>query len=156
MSIDIVVSLLYNVCMRVYRYMREGELNSLLQGDMDSVGCLCQKPAFDELSNSHKYEDGVRYLHFFLKKNDIEHAKTLYRNKEGNYYTCEFNIPITTLMKHVGVGWYSASGYDYDSVKAIEFAIPNNKISSEYLSGYIKDVSRHNQNKNYIENEMAQ
>ena len=113
--------------------MEEGELNNLKEGKLDQVGYLCDKDTSDQLSNSHKYLEGERYLHFFKNKKDVDYARDLYRNKNGKYYVCEFDLSPLTLLKHVGWGLYEVPGYDCDGVKVTEFAIPSTEIKTEFL-----------------------
>ncbi len=124
--------------MKVYRYLSESELNHILAGEIDDIGNQFTNHKKDEI-NTHKYIEGVKYLHFFKRKEDTEKMQLLYRKHIRPFYFCEFEIPKKTLLFHAGVGYYSASGYDLDYVAAREYAIPTSKFKKEYLVKYEMD-----------------
>ena len=124
--------------MKVYRYLSEDELEHILAGDIENIGNKFTNHKKDEI-NTHKYVEGVKYLHFFKKKEDTERMQLLYRRHIRPFYFCEFEIPKRTLFLHAGIGYYSPTGYDLDYIAAREFALPTSKFKKEYLVKYEKD-----------------
>lgn len=127
--------------MKVYRYLSELELKSILTNNLSNVGYEYANNLNFQQSNTHRYKKGVKYLHFFKSKLDCIRVKSIHSNGKANFYVAEFNIPFTTLAKHIGYGIYSTKGYDVDYDKVTEFAIPTNKINSNYLISYEPAIS---------------
>lgn len=140
--------------MKVYRYLSENELKSILTDDLSNVGYEYANNLKLQQSNTHRYKKGIKYLHFFKSKADCVRIKAIHNNKT-NFYIAEFNIPFATLAKHIGYGIYSTTGYDVDYDEVTEFAIPTHKLKSSYLISYepatnIKSNTNTKDN-NYIE-----
>ena len=129
--------------MKVYRFLSKKELNIILQGKTKQLGNFFYGR---DLSNSNKYKEGVKYIHFFRKKSSIEYIKQVRtaEAKTGNhqnveYYVCEFDIPITKLIFNTGIGTYNElSGYGQLSL--IEFAIDARQFNSKWLVNYEKVI----------------
>ena len=136
--------------MKVYRYLTEEELNMFQNGDISNAGSLYEQTIYKG-KNTHKYKPDTRYLHFFKNKEDIAKVKELHKESFSDYYICDFNIPITTLIRHMGHGYYNGHGYDCDHEKVFEFAIPVDKISCDYLNSYEFDQEHHH-NRNQTRN----
>ena len=125
--------------MKVYRYLRENELNSFLNSDMDNIGSEYSQGS---VSNTHKYKEGVKYLHFFARIEDLQSIRDLKRKSQDDFYVCRFDIPFLTLLTNKGKGYYECSGYDvpYNVIK--EYAIPTDMLKPEHLTAYVKDQDR--------------
>ena len=105
---------------------------------MENIGNMFERHKKDVINN-HKYVKGVKYLHFFKDKKDLERMQLVYRKHIRPFYFCEFEIPKRTLFFHAGIGYYSPTGYDLDYVAAREFALPTSKFKKEYLVKYEMD-----------------
>lgn len=124
--------------MKVYRYLSKKELMLILSGDKTCLGKEFNDEKYRKINN-HKYKKGVKYLHFFKNKKDIKLIQNECRKFKREFYICEFDIPIMTLLFNSGYGVYDSSGYDYDFIKAKEFAIPVEKFETCWLTNYEKD-----------------
>jgi len=122
--------------MRVYRCLDENEFKHIVQGDTENIGSFFAK----QKSNTHRYKDKVRYLHFFRNINDFQHIQNI--KDSTKMYLCEFDIPLKILFTHFGVGYYVASGYDCDYNSIYEFAIPSKLFNSSFLRSYAIDEGR--------------
>ncbi len=127
--------------MKVYRYLTQAELDAFLAKDISIVGSEYDNSY--RRVNTHRYKDGVNYLHFYMHQKDIRCAKAMHRDDRQDYYTCQFNIPVMTLLRHRGHGIYDIGGYDCDIYRAVEFAIPVDEIKAEYLTDYEYDKIHH-------------
>ena len=127
--------------MEVYRYLHENELNNILSGYVGNLGVEYGReiPGF----NTHKYKSGINYMHFFKNKSSMLMTSYLYKNLEGNFYFCTFDIPFTVLALHGGKGYYPASGYEGDMVLK-EYAIDAKSFNPNWLKKYELDANRKN------------
>lgn len=100
--------------MKVYRFVHKLELAKMLDADYSNLGSECYN--FD-LSNSHKYHEGKKYLHFFYNKQACQHIidDVLFdkltiddNNVVKDYYICTFNIPIKHLLLRTRTGTYKS------------------------------------------------
>lgn len=121
--------------MVVYRVCGEKEVSKILSGcDYSRLGN--NFPVSYNDKNTHKYESGQLYLHFFKDKADILYLKDL-----KGCYLCSYDISSEILDIYEGVGYY----YDllnYSKLYGIlEYAIKSNELSLDYLIQieYIKD-----------------
>lgn len=128
--------------MKAYRYLREEELNSILAGDVENIGREYDAKKFSKV-NSHKYKQGVKYLHFFRNRKGIKHIQDLHKTDFSDYYICEFEIPMLVMMRYLGYGIYETGGYKYYNEKFAEFAIPSSEIKPEYLVCFVMDKEHH-------------
>lgn len=125
--------------MKVYRYLSENELNYIQSDDVDNIGSTYNDGAFKRV-NTHKYREGVKYLHFYKNKEDIRHVQSSDFLPSGKYYICEFDIPFYILMFGYGQGYYGKYGRcDYS---VTEFKIPSSLMKSKYLKNFELDKSR--------------
>ena len=125
--------------MVVYRYLSKRELDAFVEGDMESVGAEYYESE-KRFSNTHKYKEGVKYLHFFQSLGDLKHiAKVRDQNKE--HFVAQFDIPIMTLIRCAGKGYYETSGYDVSFESVREYAIPVEDIRPSFLDGYVSAKS---------------
>ena len=88
------------------------------------------------ISNTHKYKEGVKYLHFFQSLKDLKHIEKV-RDRNKEHFVAQFDIPILTLLSCAGKGYYPASGYDLDCEVVREYAIPVDNIRPSFLEGYV-------------------
>ena len=124
--------------MRVYRYLCEEELKSILDGTMYRVGTS----KINNASNTHHYKAGVKYLHFFKNIDDLQDIRAIKKYNENVFYVGLFDIPLTTLLPNSGKGYYEGHGYDFDHKVVREYAVPADKIKPEHLVFYMEDKSR--------------
>ena len=124
--------------MRVYRYMCEEELASILDGSMNRVGTT----KINNASNTHHYKPGVKYLHFFKNLEDLQDIRMIKKYNKNVFYVGLFDIPLPTLLLNSGKGYYEPHGYDSDRVIIKEYAVPADKIKPEYLVFYMQDKER--------------
>lgn len=125
--------------MIVYRYMSEEEFIKIVEGKIAETGnCFYNKGT----SNTFKYKENIRYLHFFKALKDFPYIQAI--NKTGNRkFLCKFDIPLGILFLRAGKGYYVgknvSAGYDYyvDSIK--EFAVESSKMSEEFLVDFLYD-----------------
>lgn len=81
--------------------------------------------------NTFKYDDSVKYLHFYDRYEDILHS-----NVSKGRFICEYDIPKGMLIKYSGIGFY----LDYMNFRYLvdvkEYAIPTFELVFENLIGY--------------------
>lgn len=112
---------------KVYRYVTETELE-YMKYQPYRLGAYFP----NENSNTFRYNENTRYLHFFKNKKSIAHVKALYKGKiDEKFYICTFNIPFSKLIFHGGLGFYGSYNECWKS--AIEFAIPAREFDSSWL-----------------------
>jgi|GEM_PF-2977595 len=124
--------------MRVYRYMCEAELKAFLEGNMAKVGTS----RVNNASNTHRYKQGVKYLHFFKNVEDLRSIREIKASSKDNYYIGLFDIPLPILAMGMGKGYYNGRGYDIDHITVREYAIPAEKVKADNLVFYIEDEKR--------------
>lgn len=129
--------------MRVYRYLSEKELNTILHGDVTTLGAeFYSKKKNREFCNNHHYKKDVKYLHFFKNFEDMQEIKQVYKEYKGNFYYCTFDIPKLVLFFAAGKGFYAPKGYDYDFTVMTEYAIRTDKFNPQWLHSYSLDKDR--------------
>ncbi len=120
--------------MKVYRYLGARELGEILAGNTNTIGKTFSRKFFRH-SNSHRYKDGVRYLHFFQNKKDIEKIKLEHHDACGKFYVCMFDIPKKLMKK--GIGRYANQrGYEHFIEKAKEYILPAKDLNCTFLCSY--------------------
>ncbi len=81
--------------------------------------------------NTFRYDDSVKYLHFYDRYEDILHS-----NVSNGRFICEYDIPKEMLIKYSGIGFY----LDYINFRYLvdvkEYAIPTFELVFENLIGY--------------------
>lgn len=112
--------------MLVYRLCKEDEVRVILEKKKYKNVGKCFK--INPNANTHKYQESVRYLHFFNKKDSIFYFDTC----EG-YYVCTYDIPYLLLDNYCGTGFYLDRMKYHTFEQVIEYAIPSNLIQFEYL-----------------------
>lgn len=118
--------------MKVFRLCREDEVKQILNSkSFENVGNYCRNSE----RNSHKYNEDVRYLHFFKNKSDL-----LYLNTLANRFICVYDIPKELLSSYYGHGKYRDYIRFVTLNKVEEFAIPAASIRFDYLNSIIKII----------------
>ena len=135
--------------MRVYRYLCEEELKSILDGTMHGVGTS----KINNASNTHHYKPGVKYLHFFKNLEDLQDIRMIKKYNQNVFYVGLFDIPLPTLLMNSGKGYYESHGYDMDRITIREYAVPADKIKPEHLVFYMQDKERNVTSKEVEESE---
>ena len=121
--------------MRVFRLCRENEVKKILgSNEFEDIGNYCRNSE----KNTHRYDEDIKYLHFFKKQEDL-----LYLNTLASRFICVYDIPSDLLSRYHGYGKYR----DYIKFVTLneveEFAIPSKLIKFEYLltiSRIISDI----------------
>lgn len=121
--------------MIVYRYLTSRELTDIVNGDFNNLGTVYNTKKY-KYRNTHKYQQGKRYLHFFKNKDACFKIKNFNNNNDEQYYICMFDIPFLILFNSRGYGYYPASGYDIDNVALKEYAIKVDDFKKDWLVGY--------------------
>ena len=122
--------------MSVYRYLSVNELKNIQLNNTSDIGSVYNDDDYKRV-NTHRYKYGVKYLHFFKNKKDVKKMKTMNYLPYGDYYICEFDIPIFLLLSGFGYGYYGLKG----EVKLTEFKMPSCYMKSRYLKSYTYDNS---------------
>lgn len=128
--------------MEVYRYLRQSELNNILNGNLEALGQEYEKPG-KLRKNTHKYQEGTKYIHFFKSKSSMLMMSYLYHKLDENFFFCTFDIPLRVLAFHGGKGFYPASGFD-NTTELKEYAVSAKLIKPEWLKEYTLDTNRDN------------
>lgn len=136
-SIEKMKKVVYIINMLVYRYMKLSELNHILNGEFDQVGATYDGEY--SASNNHKYEKGVKYLHFFKHKDSIQYISKYHARSSSAYFVAEFDIPYSILFAGKGRGKYEVAGMDYLTITQREYIVPVEKMKSEYLKSYVEE-----------------
>lgn len=113
----------------VYRFVSPRELSLLQTNDLENLGTTYSRK---EVSNTHKYNEDEKYLHFF-DSTDLPSTvlTSLSKTKE---YLCEFEIDKNVLSHHKGTGYYPPQGYDFDCTYVTEYAIPVSEYNPNWLT----------------------
>ncbi len=92
----------------------------------------------DEGINTHKYLDGVNYIHFFHFFEDeiyfISSKPSIFF--DGRAFIGFYDIPKEILAKHQGFGIYPESGNPY--LPVLEYAIPWTELKKEFIVGKVE------------------
>lgn len=112
--------------MLVYRLCKEEEVNEILKSKKFKNVGKCFK--INNKMNTHKYIENRRYLHFFDQIVNLFHFDTC-----EEYYICTYDIPKELLDKYRGMGYYLDSFNLKTYEQVVEYAIPSNYISFDYL-----------------------
>ena len=116
----------------VYRFISEREKAAIEANDMSGIGSAWEK---NNRRSSHKYKNGVRYVHFLDSKKD---AMDIYNElKRSKRYLCTYNIPASVLKKYSGKGFYPPHGYDFSHTEIKEYAVPSTEYNPDWLVSMI-------------------
>lgn len=114
--------------MKVYRYLSNDELKKILTGNVDELGQPGHKFDIECKPNTYRYASNTKYIHFFKSKNAMKFM-IKHNYSSPNYYICTFDIPVSVLKSHFGLGFYA----DWLASVKREFALPVNKFKCEWL-----------------------
>ena len=130
--------------MKLFRVVGKTELLNMLNENTEKLGtCMDSiKTPF----NTHKYEQGKKYLHFFYNKTACQHILQLIseKNKPSNVgvirncYIITVNIPLSKIINTTAHGYYipigeTNSGYDYGIKKRLEAIIDANEFDKSWI-----------------------
>lgn len=119
--------------MRVFRCLSALELTNIYKGKKDT-------PALIKGDNTHYYQEGIRYKHFFRYEEDAK--SYFYRNHFAILSSLEHyvafmvvNIPNNILDQYLGYGFYNNDTNILTGETKIvaEYAIPEELIKAEYI-----------------------
>lgn len=118
--------------MRVYRIISAREITNMYKG-------LNERKAVVQGENTHRYEKGVFYIHFFRYYESAEYFFKRYRvsmNFLDEYIVyMTANIPNDILRKRIGYGFYNLDEKPFDSynIPIPEYAVKQEEMSAEYI-----------------------
>ena len=121
--------------MEVFRYLTLEEILDYVNGRFDKIGRSFSR---GEAHNTHRYKPDQKYVHFFKNIRDLETMQR-FKGHDQEMLIAKFDIPFSTLVKHMGVGYYESRGYDTDRDTVREFAIPTSKLKEHYFVSCAKD-----------------
>ena len=126
----------YNEIMKVYRLLGEDELQLILDRNVSALGNYFT----GRNSNTHKYKDRERYMHFFFNKDNCEYMKKVQGQeyKGEKKFIAEFDIPLRKIIGHIGKGFYvpKKGGYDYIYDSCYEIALPVSIFDASWIKRY--------------------
>lgn len=129
--------------MKVYRYLSQIELDSILEGNIEQIGTEYDNDIFKNI-NTHRYKKGIKYLHFYKNKQDIRHIQRINKaTTRYDYYICEFDIPLLVIMQGRGYGKYNSGKRGKPLEQVVEFKMPAKKLRPDYLISYTLDENHH-------------
>jgi len=118
--------------MKLYRLCRRAEVQQILDNQsFDNVGNYC----CNSERNSHKYNESIRYLHFFKNKSDL-----LYLNTLVGRFICIYDIPEHLLSEYGGYGKYRDYFKFVKLINVEEFAIPSQYIKFDFLENVFEII----------------
>lgn len=112
----------------VYRFVSQRELELLQENNVESLGV---KYPNKKLSNTHKYLEDERYIHFF--ESSDQPPRVIHSLSNTKQFLCEFEIEKNILSQYKGTGFYPPQGYDEDCTRVTEYAIPVSQYNPEWL-----------------------
>ena len=126
------------LALQIAKFKREdGTPFRVLVLDAESGGC---EEALGELE-----EDGVDlrniYLVYSQSQKEIKDYIAKVRDQNKEHFVAQFDIPIMTLIRCAGKGYYETSGYDVSFESVREYAIPVEDIRPSFLDGYVSAKS---------------
>lgn len=113
--------------MIVYRVCNIDELDDLIKGNFEGLGKTYSREIMKD-NNTHMYQEGVKYLHFFERIESI-----MYLRRVNGFYLCYYDIPEDLLDKGKGEGFYFKLDNMDRLVNVSEFAIPTSSLSIDNL-----------------------
>jgi hypothetical protein len=120
--------------MIVYRVCEEKEIQSIIcNKSLDEVGCTYKSSG---RFNNHKYVPNKNYLHFFK-----EYDGVFYIGVNRGMYICSYDIPDEILERFAGIGYYLDRTFFRKKEMVLEYAIPCELLSIDYLKKVEKVTS---------------
>ena len=89
--------------MIVFRYLEERELIGILNKETSNIGSHFPKTN----SNTFKYKDNEKYLHFYKKAEDMIHIRKIHckndvkSRKPGSFYYCAYSVYISMFSPNI-------------------------------------------------------
>lgn len=123
--------------MLVYRCLTSIEITNMYTGSQEN-------DAFLKAKNTHQYQEGKSYIHFFPYSQFAEYyLKRFNAQEELGHCRCMgymiANIPISILNKYFGYGFYD---YEDENFKMLTIPIPEYAIdTSDFNEDYIIEVN---------------
>lgn len=118
--------------MRVYRLISAREITNMYQEKNERTAVV-------QGENTHKYEKGTSYIHFFRYYESAEYYFKRYRvsmNPLDEYVLyMTANIPNEILRKRIGYGFYNLEEKPFDCyhIPIPEYAIKREEMKKEYV-----------------------
>lgn len=125
----------------VYRYVGADELALLKSNNSDCLGNIFNG---EKLSNTHKYTEETKYIHFFDSNNLPQ--RVIASLPHASEFLCEFEIEKSVLTSYKGKGYYPPQGYDVPYTEVVEYAIPASEYNPEWFKGFTPIASYDMQN----------
>lgn len=129
--------------MRLYRCISAREITSVFKGNNN----------YDALikgNNTHNYQKGIDYVHFFRFSKDAEiYAKKPITSINSLDHYIAFmvvNIPYEIIKPYFGYGIYSCDIPNMDYMPVPEYAIPKELVKSDYIVSINKYISNEYKN----------
>lgn len=133
--------------MRVYRIISAREITNMYKG-------LDERRAVVQGENTHRYETGISYIHFFRYYESAEYffkRPRVSMNSLDEYIAyMTVNIPNDILRKRIGYGFYNldTKPFDFYNIPIPEYAIKQEEMSPEYIVEINSFVKHEYQNLN--------
>lgn len=119
--------------MRVYRTITANEITNLYRGEQDRNISIIKG------ENTHEYQEGVDYIHFFRFHESAEyyHNNTFAMQNPRIAYMVA-NVPNEILKETIGYGYYNGVETDITKLEGTtlplpEYAIPKDLFRTEYI-----------------------
>ncbi len=135
--------------MRVYRIISAREITNVYKGIDERRAVVCGE-------NTHRYEKGTSYIHFFRYYESAEYYFKKYRVSMNHideyiaYMTA--NIPNDILRQRMGYGFYDiGETFSYYNIPIPEYAIKQEEMDPKYIvevNSFVKHEYK-NQNGEY-------
>lgn len=119
--------------MRVYRSITAEEITNLYRGEQNRDLNITRG------ENTHEYQAGVDYIHFFRYQESAEYYhKNTFAMENPRIAYMVANIPNELLRKTIGYGYYNGIETDINELKWVtlplpEYAIPKELFDPEYV-----------------------
>lgn len=118
--------------MRVYRIISAREITNMYKGLEERTAVVCGE-------NTHRYEKGKSYIHFFRYYESAEYYFKRYRVSMNSideyvlYMTA--NIPNDILRNRLGYGFYELDQEPFDAfdIPIPEYALKQEEMKPEYI-----------------------
>ena len=127
----------YRVIEDVWFYLEDGRKINEYQDYMNGIISV-PKTSFNDGINTHNYEKGVSYLHFFhFYEGALEYVSGIDSiGCDDKCYIVSYDISDDILDKYRGLGIYPES--IHPAVPLLEYAIPVDKLDNHFITGEIR------------------
>lgn len=124
--------IVYRAIEDVYSYVKDKKSRNELE-DYKNFKISVPKKSYNHGINTHNYEFGVSYLHFFHFFEDavgyIQSIPSI--GWDGRSYIARYDIPEFLLEKYRGFGYYPEK-YPYH-IPVLEYAIPYSELNNRFV-----------------------